>query len=683
MKKSLLLIVCLLASMLIQAQNVIDPEVLWRFSRVSDPRLSPDGSLAVYSIRMVDWKASKGNTDLWLVDVATGKSTILSADSSNESSPRWSTDGKSIFFLNDAGGSSQLWVVSVDGKNKQQISKLNDDINAYGISANGKSVWLAMDVKVRKFNGKDIYEDLPKTSGRIYDDIMMRHWDTWDNGTYSHVFVASLEGNSMSTPKDVMANEPYDCPMKPNGGDDEICWNPDGTVLAYTCKKSIGREYAVGTNSDIYLYTVASGTTKNITDGMNGYDKSPLYSPDGSKIVWASQAEAGNEADRARLFMMEVSTGNIRDLSEGFDQNFENAAWSTDNERLYFISSTLGTQQVYVYDFRLKTKLPIRQVTNDVANHFEITVAYNSKTKRDVIVTNRMSMSAPAELYTIDAVTGKSSPLTSTNAALLGGIKMGTVQKRMIKASDGKEILTWVILPPDFDPAKKYPALLYCQGGPQSMVGQAWSYRWNFQLMAAKGYIVVAPNRRGLPGFGSEWNDAISGDWGGQAMKDLLSAIDSVAKEPYVDKDRLGAVGASFGGFSVFWLAGNHNKRFKAFISHNGVYNMESMLATEEIFFYQHENQGFPWDTPKPKAYTQFSPSNYVGKWDTPILIIANEKDYRVPYNQGLEAFTAARLRNVPAQLLSFPDENHWVLKPQNSVLWQRVFYNWLDKYLK
>ena len=681
--KKLLFLVCAFTVIVVQAQSILDPEVLWRFSRVSDPKLSPDGTTAVYSIRNVDWKASKGNTDLWLVDVASGKSRILTGDSSNESSPRWSADGKLIYFLNDAGGTSQLWSIATDGSAKKQLSKLTDDINAYGISANGKSIWMAMDVKVGKFNGKDIYGDLPKTSGRIYDDLMMRHWDTWDNGTYSHVFVAALSADGVGEPKDIMANEPYDCPMKPNGGDDEICWNPEGTIAAYTCKKSIGREYAVGTNSDIYLYTVATGATKNITDGMNGYDKSPLFSPDGKKLVWASQAEAGNEADRARLYYMEVMSGNIRDLSVGFDQNFENAAWSNDSQRLYFISSTNGTQQVYVYDFRLKSALPIRQITKDVANHFEITVSFNPKSNRDLIMTNRMSMSAPPELYLIDGESGKSSALTATNSALLSGIKMGEVQQRMIRATDGKEILTWVILPPDFDPNKKYPTLLYCQGGPQSMVGQSWSYRWNFQLMAAKGYIVVAPNRRGLPGFGSEWNDAISGDWGGQAMKDLLSAIDSVAREPYVDKDRLGAVGASFGGFSVFWLAGNHNKRFKAFISHNGVYNMESMLATEEIFFYQHENQGFPWDLPKPKAYTQFSPSNYVGKWDTPILIIANEKDYRVPYNQGLEAFTAARLRNVPSQLLTFPDENHWVLKPQNSVLWQRVFYNWLDKYLK
>lgn len=668
---------------MVNGQQTLTPELLWKFSRVSDPKVSPDGKSVVYSIRNVDLTSNKGNTDLWLLDLSTNSTKVLSADSSNESSARWSGDGKTIYFLNDAGGSSQLWSISPDGTGKKQLSKLNDDINEYGIAANGSMIWVTIDVKVKSFLGRDIYPDLPKTSGRVYDDLMFRHWDTWDNGVYKHVFVAPLTNGEIGTLVDVMKGEAFDSPMKPNGGDDEICWSPDGKTLAYTCKKSVGKAYATGTNSDIYLYDVTKATTQCLTDGMNGYDKSPLFSPDGSKMIWISQEEPGNEADQARLFVVDVKTGEKKLLSTGFDQNVENTCWSANSQQLYFISSVDATQQVYAYDFRLRSALPVRKLTNDVADHTELSVSYDALKKSDVIITSCMSMLFPSELFSIDPASGISKQLTFTNKQLLSSIRLGKVEKRMVKATDGKSILTWVILPPDYEAGKKYPALLYCQGGPQSMVGQFWSYRWNFQLMAAKGYVVVAPNRRGLPGFGSAWNDQISGDWGGQAMNDLLSAIDSVSNETFVDKNRLGAVGASFGGYSVYWLAGNHNKRFKAFISHNGVYNMESMLATEEQFFYKHENGSYPWEDPNSKSYTRFSPSTYVGKWDTPILIIANEKDYRVPYTQGLEAFTAARLRDVPARLLSYPDENHWVLRPQNSVMWQRIFFDWLDKYLK
>ncbi len=680
--KKIILLLFVWTTTVASGQSLLTPELLWKMGRVSDPRLSPDGSKVVYGIRRTDLSANKGNSDLWIMDMMTGQTKPLCSDSSNESSARWSTDGNRIYFLGDASGSSQLWSVRADGSDRKQVSYLKDDINEYGIAQNGSRIWMTIDVKVKRFLGKDIYPDLPKTSGKVYDDLMFRHWDTWDDGTYKHIFVASFQGDSLSDPKDIMPGEPFDSPMKPNGGDDEIAWSPDGNTLAYTCKKSTGTTYATGTNSDIFLYDVNTGSTRDLTDGMNGYDKSPLFSPDGSIMIWVSQEEPGNEADRARLFVWNRSSNELKDLSVGFDQNVENTAWSPSGKVLYFISSTEGTQQVYAYDFQKKSNA-IRKITNDIADHTELTVAADKSTRTDIVVTSCMSMLFPSELFRVDVKTGASDQLTFTNKSVLESLRLGKVEKRMVKSTDGKSILTWVVLPPGFDPSRKYPALLFCQGGPQSMVGQFWSYRWNFQLMAANGYVVIAPNRRGLPGFGSEWNDQISGDWGGQAMKDLLSAVDSVSKESFVDKNRMGAVGASFGGYSVYWLAGNHNKRFKAFIAHNGVYNLESMLATEEQFFYQHENGSYPWESPKSKAYTAFSPNTYVGKWDTPILVIANEKDYRVPYTQGLEAFTAARLRGVPARLLTYPDENHWVLRPQNSVMWQRVFYDWLDRYLK
>lgn len=683
MKKNILFLFLIGQVILASAQQVMTPEFLWKLARVSDPQVSPSGTMVVYSVTNYNLARNKGNKDIWVTDLSTGISKAIASDSTNEFSPRWSSDGLRIYFLSDAGGSSQLWSMTADGKARQRQSELNGDINAFGISPSGASIWVAMDVQVGKVKGSDVYSDLPKATGRVYDDLMMRHWDQWNEGIYSHLFIGKFEDGLIGTLTDIMKDEPYDVPMKPHGGDEQICWSPDGNTIAYTCKKSAGREYATTTNSDIYLYDVARMKTTNLTEGMAGYDKDPKYSPDGTRLVWISQAMAGNEADRTRLFCWDISQNTKRELSVGFDQNVENTAWSMSGQVLYFLSPIAGTQQVYSYDFRLKSALPVRQITKDTAEHVEISVSWIASEKMDVIVTSRSSLSSPIELFNIDLRTGESKPITSFNTELLRSVKLARVEKRMVRSTDGKEILTWVVLPPDFSPEKKYPALLYCQGGPQSMVGQVWSYRWNMQLMAANGYVVVAPNRRGLPGFGSEWNDAISGDWGGQAMKDLLSAIDSVSNESFVDKNKLGAVGASFGGYSVYWLAGNHNKRFKAFISHNGVYNMRSMSATEELFFYRNENAGYPWETPMPKSYVEFSPDNFVKNWNTPILIIANERDYRVPYTQGLEAYTAARTLGVPARFLSYPDENHWVLRPQNSVMWQRVFFDWLDRYLK
>ncbi|HLG33494.1 MAG TPA: S9 family peptidase, partial [Bacteroidia bacterium] len=399
-----------------------------------------------------------------------------------------------------------------------------------------------------------------------------------------------------------------------------------------------------------------------------------------------SMATATYEADRNRIFLYDFSTKTKRELTTGFAFSVESAKWSPDGKKIYFLSGINATQQLFSYDLDPKAKAPIRQITNDVGDHTDFTLAMDGK--NPVIITSMMSISSPTNLFSIDERTGKSADITHENYILfhdaLRNVKMGKVEKRMIKATDGKDILTWVIYPPDFDSTKKYPTLLYCQGGPQSTVSQFFSYRWNFQLMAANGYIVVAPNRRGLPSFGEEWNREISGDWGGQAMRDLLSAIDSVSKEKYVNKDKLGAVGASFGGYSTYWLAGNHNKRFKTFISHCGVFNLESMYGTtEELWFPDFDLGGPYWKTPQPESYKKFSPHNFVKNWDTPILIIHNEKDFRVPLGQGMEAFTAARVQNIPARFFYFPDEGHWVSKPQNSVLWQRIFFDWLDKYLK
>ncbi len=664
------------------AQQTLTPESLWKLGRVSDPQLSPAGDKVLYNIRNFNLAANKGNTDIWIYDIKKNQASSIASDSSNETMPRWNTDGTRVFYLNDAGSSNQLWSMNVDGSDKKQVSKLDNDINLFGLSPTGNMIWIAQDVKLDNFFGRDKYEDLQKTTGKVYNDLMMRHWDSWADGTYSHIFVGSIEGGKISKLTDIMKDERFDSPKKPDGGEEQISWRPDGKMIAYTCKKVTGREYAMNTNSDIYLYDVETKKTTNLTEGMVGYDINPAFSPNGSQIIWESLAENGNEADRHRLFLYDFTMQAKRELSVGFDFNVENPVWGSNGRRIYFRADIQATDQIFFYDMYNKSASPLHQLTKDVADYNGMSVA-SFPAKQDIIVASRMSMSEPTELFLVDAKSGVSTQITFTNKDFLAGFKLAEVKKRMVKSTDGKEILTWVIYPPDFDATKKYPTLLYCQGGPESTVSQFFSYRWNFQLMAANGYIVVAPNRRGLPGFGVKWNDDIIGDWGGQPMRDLLSAIDDVSKEPYVNKDKLGAVGASYGGFSVFWLAGHHEKRFKAFISHCGVFNFEAMYGTEELFFQNKEFEGPYWQTPVPKSYTEFSPNRFVQNWDTPIFIISNERDYRIPYSQGLEAFSAARMKNIPARFLCFPDEGHWVLKPQNSVMWQREFYDWLDTYLK
>jgi dipeptidyl aminopeptidase/acylaminoacyl peptidase len=660
----------------------LTPELLWKLGRVSEAQLSPDGTKAVYNIRRFDIQNNKGNTDIYLYDYSTRTTKAIAADSSNETQPRWSSDGKKIFYLNDDKGSNQLYSMNADGSDRKQVSNLPSDINAFGISGNGRMIWIAQDVKLDKFYGKDKYPDLPKTSGRVYEDLMMRHWDQWADGNYSHIFIAPLEdGRLNAKPVDIMEGEHFDSPTKPFGGDEEIQWSSDGKMLAYTSIKSSGLTYATTTNSDIFLYDVAAKTTKNLTSENKAYDKVPAFSPDGNTLAWISWEGPGNEASLQRLFVIDLKSNVKRNLSEGFEYNVDNIHWSGRSDKIYFISDINATDEIFQADVLANAKKVISRLTNDDMDYNGLSVVTVSG--NDQILGTRMSITDPTELFSVDAKTGKSTQLTFTNKDILTPLTLGEVKKFMVKTTDGKDMLTWVIYPPNFNPKNKYPTLLYCQGGPQSTVSQFFSYRWNFQLMAANGYIVVAPNRRGLPGFGKEWNDQVSNDWGGQAMKDLLSGIDSISKFPYVNKEKMGAVGASFGGYSVYWLEGNHQRRFKAFISHCGVFNLESMIATEELFFHLHEFDGAYWRSPKPESYQKYSPHNYVSKWDAPILIIANERDYRVPYTQGLEAYSAARLKNLPARFLSFPDEGHWVLKPQNGLMWQREFFSFLDKYLK
>jgi dipeptidyl aminopeptidase/acylaminoacyl peptidase len=677
MKKNLLTIIWLLVlACTMSAQSLLTPETLWKMGRLSDHKLSPDGKTVLYSVRHFDVAANKGFNTLYVIPVSGGLPGVIADSSDKASSARFSNDGKKIYYLSSKSGSSQIWEMNTDGGEKKQVSRAASGITNFAFSAAGDKVWYTREVAIGK-TVADLYPDLPKATGRIYDDLMYKHWDSWADHQYSHVFFAGYFNGSLTGETDIMPGEPFDSPLMPFGGEKQISWNHDGTQIAYTCKKLSGTAYAMSTNSEIYLYDLNTRATTNLTEGMPGYDTYPAFSPDGSKITWLSMETPLYEADRNRIMQYDFKSKTKTELTSGFDYSVESYSWSKDGRLIYFRSGINATDQLWVYDSFLKGKSRIRQVTSDMADITGFSFALSGK--NTVMVTAAMNISNPTELYTVNLTTGKSTRLTGINQELMQSLKMGKVEKRMIKATDGKEILTWVIYPPDFDPNKKYPALLYCQGGPQSTVSQFFSYRWNFQLMAANGYIVVAPNRRGLPSFGTEWNRQISGDWGGQAMRDLLSSIDDVSKEPFVDKNKLGAVGASFGGYSVYWLAGNHNKRFKSFISHCGVFNMESMYGTtEELFFADFDMGGSYFKNPTSKTYTDFNPINFVNNWDTPMLVIHNDLDFRVPLSQGMEAFTAARLKGVPARFLSFPDENHWVLKPQNSIMWHREFFRWL-----
>ena len=517
--------------------------------------------------------------------------------------------------------------------------------------------------------------------------------------------MADFDGNKVSGAKDLLEGEPYESPMLPFGGAEQLAWSPDGKQIAYTCRKLSGIDYAISTDSDIFLYDIESGETKNLCqpegyvrpacdptrslknqavnqfqeDVNAGYDQNPQFSPDGKYIAWSSMERDGYESDRTRLCIYEFATGKKTYVTESFESGVNEFAWASDNNTLYFSGVWHGKTNLYATNLSGE----VRQITDEVADY----VLLGVHPQGDKLLAKRHSMSRADEVFFVNIADGKTEQITRENEPFYAHFQFGEVRERWIKTTDNKDMLAWVILPPNFDETKKYPTLLFCEGGPQSPVSQFWSFRWNFQVMASQGYVVIAPNRRGLPGFGMEWLEQISGDYSGQCMKDYLSAIDDIAKEPWVDADRLGAVGASFGGYSVYWLAGNHEKRFKAFIAHDGIFNTKQQyVETEEMWFPNWDMGQAPWykDAQGKRAKVfETSPHLYVDRWDTPILCIHGQKDFRIEYTQAESAFTAARTRGIPAQLLLFPDENHWVLKPQNGILWQRTFFRWLDKWLK
>ena len=680
------------------------PEALWAMGRIGGAAASPDGKTVAYQVGYYSVKQNKSHQMLYTQTADGKQQTVLTTSAKSETDPAWIEGGKRIAFLTDG----QLWSMAPDGTDRRQLTKSDIDIEGFKFSPDGKKVILIKSLPYHESIKKNP-EDLPLATGRLVTDLNYRHWDHYVE-SIPHPFVANVTEQGIDEGVDLLKDEPYECPMAPFGGVEQLNWSPDSKFVAYTCRKKTGVNYAVSTDSDIYLYDIATGNTRNLckpanykpvnfdptktmkTQAINhqkedlnmGYDVNPKFSPDGRYIAWQSMARDGYESDRNRLCVYTLADGTKNYVTETFDSNVDDFCWANDSRTLYFIGVWHACENLYQTNLRGEVK----QLTDDWADFGSLQLLNNG----NKLLASRHSFQQGDELYMVtpgkDAKKTKVQQLTFENKLFYDKLAFGKVQERWVKTTDGKEMQYWVILPPHFDENKKYPTLLFCEGGPQSPVSQFWSYRWNMQIMAANDYVVIAPNRRGLPGFGSEWNEQVSGHWTGQCMDDYLTAIDDAANNlPFVDKDKLGCVGASFGGFSVYYLAGHHNKRFKAFIAHDGAFNLESMYTdTEEAWFSNWEYEDAYWNrdqTNNAKRTYENSPHRFVDKWDTPILCIHGEKDYRINANQGFGAFNAARMRGIPAELLIFPDENHWVLKPQNGVLWQRTFFGWLDRWLK
>ena len=682
----------------------LTPELLWSMGRIGSAILSPDKTNILYTVTTYNISENRGYSAIYILNSETKETKKLTVNTSkSESDANFIENGRKIVFLSaDDNGTSQLWMMNTDGSNRKCISSEKTDVNGYLFSPDEKHVVLIHDVPTETSIIKND-DDLPKATGMVINELMYKHWDRYVRSV-PHPFIANFDGSQVTNARDILDGQPYESPMCPFGGIEEFAWSPDSKSLAYVMRKKTGRDYAISTDSDIFLYNLETGKTKNLCKPENykspvvnatsslkhqiqynenedynlGYDDKPKFSPNGKYIAWTSMKHDGYESDRTRLCVFEFSTGSKTYVTETFDSGVNDFVWDDNSKELYFSGVWHGKTNLY----KTNLKGEVSKITDEVCDYTLVDV----DSRQNKLLTKKQSMSMADDIFFVDIKKGTSYQLTNINESIYNKLTFGEVKERWVKTVDGKQELCWVIYPPHFDKNKKYPTLLFCEGGPQSPVSQFWSYRWNFQIMAANGYIIIAPNRRGLPGFGYEWLTQISGDYTGLCMKDYLSAIDDICKEPYVDKDRLGCVGASFGGYSVYWLAGNHDKRFKCFIAHDGIFNTQQQyLETEEMWFPNWDMGSAPWVKPggeMQKVYSE-SPHMFVDKWDTPILCIHGQKDFRIEYTQAESAFNAARLRGIPAQLLLFPDENHWVLKPQNAILWQRTFFRWLDKWLK
>ena len=660
-------IIALAAPFLMKAQQVMTPEILWTLNKFSVTAVEPSHAGIIYSVGKVDLNTEKTNRQNFYLNFE--KNQILKMDLLGKKSIfQWDKNG--VY----ASEGDKIYISKDNGLSWAEFYTIGDADNIV-VSPDGKKVAFSKVVQVENLLGKDKYADLPKTTAQIYTDLNHRHWDAWNEGKYNHVFVASIS-DDVSKAQDVLQGQNFDSPQKPSGGSEDFIWSPDSSKLLYVCKKKSGKEYATSTNTDIYTFDLASGKTENITEGMMGYDVNPKFSPDGKSLLWQSMARDGYEADKNDVVVMDWVSKKKTNLTKNWDESVVgDVAWSNDSKMIYFTTAKRGTKQF----FALNPKdAKVKQISDGAFDVNEIVAFQN-----DFAFVTRTDINHNADLFKLNLKDGTMLQITQVNKENYANLTPSKSELKMVKTSDGKEMGVWFHYPPNFDPNKKYPTLLYCQGGPQSALTQYFSTRWNFALMAANGYIVVAPNRRGMPGWGTKWNEDISKDWGGQPMRDYIAAADFAKTLPFVDGSRMGAVGASYGGYSVFMLAGIHENRFKTFIAHDGLFDMKSWYGTtEELWFANWDLGGNYWQNPQPKAYTDYNPSNFVEKWNTPIMVIQGGIDFRVPYEQGQEAFQAAKLKGLKTKFLYFPNENHWVLHPQNGLVWQREFFEWLKETL-
>lgn len=655
--------------------GIFDLDALEALGAVGAPAVSPDGSKVLFGISYESLEENRSNMDLYVMNADGSDIKRITRTSRSEGSYCWIDGGKKIAFTYAPDGVTQVWVMNADGSGRKQVTDIEKGVSGFLFSPDETKLLVISNIKYAN-EAKDLYPDLPKATGRVIDDMMYKHWDQWVT-EIPHPFIADFDGSKAANIVDIMADEPrYESPMLPFGGIESFAWSPDSKSLVYTSRKKEGKEYSLSTNSDLYLYNLADSSTRNLTEGMMGYDTNPAFSPDGKTLAWLSMEHDGYESDKNRIFTLDFASGTKTDITDKWDYTVNEIAWSKDGKSIYFVAHKDGVTPIFTIDTATHE---VKEVASGICDYSGLTVGPD-----DTVFTRRHAMTYPNEIFSVSDKEVKQ--LTDVNTELLSSLKMPTVEKKMVPTTDGKEMLVWVVYPADFDSTKTYPALLYCQGGPQQAVSQFWSTRWNLALMASNGYIVIAPNRRGLPGFGTEWNAQISGDYGGQNMRDYLAAVDYMKQFPYIDGKHIGATGASYGGFSVYWLAGNHDHRFAALLAHAGIFNMEAQyLETEEMWFANWDMGGAFWDKDNATAQRTFatSPHRFVDKWDTPIMISHGEYDYRILSSQGEMAFNAAKLRGIPAEMVIFPDENHWILKPQNAVMWQRLFFRWFDRWLK
>ena len=659
-------IVALAAPFLMNAQQVMTPEILWSLNRLSVETVSPSQSELIYKLSKTDIQTEKTKSEIYFLNLLNGGASHK-IDLGKKSLIQWDKNG---IYAQEGG---KIYRSKDKGSSWEEFYTIGE-VDHIIISPDAKKIAFSKEVLVEKLLGKDKHSDLEKTSGHIYTDLNHRHWDYFNEGKYNHIFVVEVS-QSVDTAKDLLEGKAWDSPQRPFGGKEDFLWSPDSSHLLFVMKPLEGIHYAKSTNTDIFSYSLSSGEIKNLTETNKGYDTDPKFSPDGKLLLWFSMANDGYESDKKDIKIMNWATGKVINLTENWDEIVGGNAFFASEKMIYFTAAMKGSVQLFSLDIQTKK---IKQITNGI---FDVNAIY--ALNKNQLLVSRVDINHNADLFSVDLKNGAMKQITAVNKDTYTKLSQGKSELKMVKTTDGKEMGVWFHYPPNFDPNKKYPALLYCQGGPQSPVTQFFSIRWNFALMAANGYIIIAPNRRGMPGWGVKWNEDISKDWGGQPMRDYLSAVDYAKTLPDVDGDRVGAVGASYGGYSVLMLAGIHENRFKTFISHNGLFDMKSWsLTTEELWFADWDLGGNLYSQPLPKSFTDFNPSNFISKWNKPIMIIQGGIDYRVPYEQGQGAFQAARLKGLKSKFLYFPNENHWVLKPQNGILWQREFFSWLKETL-